>query len=431
VARKQARGKQISDIALIAAFFALALAVSLPSAQQQKGKAAPPAKAAAPAKAAESAVSKVETEIKQTQGALDSIKTELEKGRAKFKELQSEEGNYLSRLEQLEKNISISGQYMELVQSRIDTTEKTLELLGDSLSRAEANLLSARERMKQRLRMAYMTGEMNGLQMLLSAKNPTEFIYRVRYFQEINRYDRRLAETIRESIASVNEKKTAQEESRLALVKLLNEKKDELAAQRAEESSRRSVLNEIRTNKTAIAAMVSELEEAQRELDAIIKVLEERKKRVSEEERKAREEQERKAAVTFERRKGKLSWPVRGEVTSKFGKVVHPVYKTIIMNNGIDIAASKGTSVKSVAQGTVAHVGSMRGLGRLVIVDHNGGFLTIYAHLDEINVTQNQNVSIGTEIGTVGETGTAGGAKLHFEIRKAAESMDPEEWLER
>jgi septal ring factor EnvC (AmiA/AmiB activator) len=229
----------------------------------------------------------------------------------------------------------------------------------------------------------------------------------------------------------VHEKKTAQEENKTALVKLLDEKKTELTQQRAEESSRRAVLDEIRTNKTALAAMVAELEEAQRELDAIIKVLEERRKRVTEEERKAREEQERKAAVSFERRKGKLAWPVRGEVASKFGKVVHPVYKTVIMNNGIDISARKGTSVKSVAQGTVAHIGSMRGLGRLVIVDHNGGFLTIYAHLDEINVAQDQNVSTGTEIGTVGETGTAGGAKLHFEIRKAAESLDPEEWLER
>ncbi len=70
--------------------------------------------------------------MNKTQGALDSIKAELERGRLRFKELQHEEGNYLSRLEQIEKNIYSSGKYADLVQKQIDTTEITLVTLGDS-----------------------------------------------------------------------------------------------------------------------------------------------------------------------------------------------------------------------------------------------------------------------------------------------------------
>jgi septal ring factor EnvC (AmiA/AmiB activator) len=413
VARKQVRGSQIFGIAAIAL---LAVIITAPLAQQQRAQSVPPA-----------AVSAVDRDIRQRQAELDTIKAQLERGRARFRELQSEEGNYLSRLEQIEKNISVSGRYIEVVQVQIDTTEQVLVLLGDSLVKAEETLHNARERMKRRLRSAYMTGEMGGinrLQMLLTARSPTEFIHRVRYFQDLSNYDRRLMESIRNGIISVNDKRASQEENRQTLLSLLGEKRKEQQAFVEEEASRRVVLEEIRSQKEVSAAMVAELEEAQRELDSIIKMLVSRRRIVEEEE-------ERRAVINFESRKGKLAWPVTGEVTRRFGRVVHPVYRTVIMNEGIDIAARKGAPVISIAPGTIARVSWMRSLGRFVIIDHGGGFFTLYSHFDEIIVIEDQEVAVGAEIGKVGETGTAGGPKLHFQIRQATGALNPEEWLVR
>jgi len=403
------------------------------AANQQKSVPPPPQKAVNQQKQAASALSAsspgvaaVEKELSKTQGVLDSIKAELERGRRRFKELQNEEGNYLSRLEQIEKNIYSSGKYADLVQKRIDTTEITLVALGDSLTKAEADLRRARELMKKRLRNAYMNGGgVNRLQMLLTSGSPSEFVRRVRYFQDLNRYDRRLSASIRESIASVNEKRLAQSENRDRLVKLLADKKREQQALAAEEAQRRAVLSDIRTKKSAHEAAVAELEEAQSELDALIKTLEGRRKKAKE------EEEERKAAVSFENKRGKLPWPLRGEVVRKFGNVVHPVYKTVTPNNGIDIAAKKGASVSCVAAGEVALVKWMRGYGRCVFIDHSGGYYTLYAHLDEVSVKENAKAAAGAEIGKAGETGTTGDPKLHFEIKLRAESLNPEEWLEK
>jgi len=398
---------------------------------QQKSTASPQKtvnqqKQAASTGSSSPAVAAVEKELSKTQGALDSIKAELERGRQRFRELQNEEGNYLSRLEQIEKNIYSSGRYADLVQRQIDTTENVLVALGDSLTRAEADLYRAREMMKKRLRNAYMNGGgVNRLQTLLTSGSPSEFVRRVRYFQDLNRYDRRLSASIRESIASVNEKRRAQSENRDRLVKLLADKMKERQALAAEEAQRRAVLSDIRTKKSAHEAMVAELEEAQGELDALIKTLEGRRRKVKE------EEEERKAAVSFENKKGKLPWPLRGEVIRKFGNIVHPVYKTVTPNNGIDIAAKKGASVASVATGEVALVRWMRGYGRCVFIDHSGGYYTLYAHLDEVSVKENAKVTAGAEIGKAGETGTTGDPKLHFEIKLRAESLNPEEWLER
>jgi septal ring factor EnvC (AmiA/AmiB activator) len=370
------------------------------------------------------AVSAVESEISKTQGALDSVKAELERGRARSKELTREEGNYLGRLEQMERNISASGKYAELVERRIDTIGNVLAILGDSLTKAETELYNAREVMKKRLRGAQQSGGVSRLQMLLTSRSASELVYRVRYFQELNRYDRRLAAAIREGIAEVNGKREREGENRDNLLKLLSDKRKEQEALSAEEAQRRAVLSDIRTKKSAHEAMVTELEEAQNELDALIRALEGRRKKV-------KEEEERKAAVSFESRKGKLPWPLRGEVVRKFGNVVHPVYKTVTPNNGIDIAARKGAPVRSAAPGEVALVRWMRGYGRCVFIDHGGGFYTLYAHLDEVSAVENSYVASEAELGKAGETGTTGGPKLHFEIKLRAESLNPEDWLEK
>ena len=101
------------------------------------------------------------------------------------------------------------------------------------------------------------------------------------------------------------------------------------------------------------------------------------------------------------------------------------------MNNGIDIGSKRGQPIECVAPGVVLHVGSMRGLGKMVIVDHAGGYLSIYAHLESISVSQDQEVTSGTNIGNVGDSGSLGGEKLHFEIRKSTNALNPVEWLEK
>jgi septal ring factor EnvC (AmiA/AmiB activator) len=169
--------------------------------------------------------------------------------------------------------------------------------------------------------------------------------------------------------------------------------------------------------------MVRELEAAQKELNVLIEQLEQRRV-------KARTEYERGLTVKIEEHKGKLPWPVSGEIVKGFGKIVHPVYKTVTVNNGIDISAGKGETVQCVAPGRVVYIGRMRGLGKFIVVDHSGGYLTIYGHLDAVRVVLEQSVDFGTELGTVGESGSLSGAKLHFEVRKSTASLDPTEWLE-
>jgi septal ring factor EnvC (AmiA/AmiB activator) len=367
-------------------------------------------------------VSHYDREIKRSTRQLDAIRTELEKGREKLKELQKEEGTYLGQLEQIEKNIAASHTYLAMLEGKIDTVQIHILRLSDSLTVA-GRKLSARQRiMSRRLRQAYMQGPSHPLVSLFSAQSPLDAINRVRYLEELNRYDRTLVDQIETSRRTIDEKKRLQQREHEHLEGLHDAKVKEHGALKAEEQQRKKTLREVRQKKESFEAMVKELEASQKELANMIKLLEKQRK-------KAREGTSRQMVATFEKRKGSLPWPVEGPVITKFGKVVHPQYKTVILNNGIDIGADDGDEVHCVAMGTVIHTGWMRGLGKMVIVDHVGGYLSIYAHLREINVALNQKVTPELVLGTVGETGSLGGTKLHFEIRKSSEALNPAEWL--
>ena len=79
----------------------------------------------------------------------------------------------------------------------------------------------------------------------------------------------------------------------------------------------------------------------------------------------------------------------------------------------------------------VLYTGSMRGLGKLVIVDHGSGYLTIYANLEQITVSTGQTLDAGSIVGRAGEAGDEGGSQVHFEIRKSTDSLDPLYWLSK
>ena len=117
--------------------------------------------------------------------------------------------------------------------------------------------------------------------------------------------------------------------------------------------------------------------------------------------------------------------PVDGKIISRFGDV-----KDGISNDGINIKAPLGTPVKASAGGDVIYAGNkLEEFGNTVIIRHDNGLITSYAHLNDIRVKNGTSVSPGDIIGSVGETGDVAGPQLHFEILKDKTPVDPSEYL--
>ena len=113
-------------------------------------------------------------------------------------------------------------------------------------------------------------------------------------------------------------------------------------------------------------------------------------------------------------------------LASGFGMRVHPIYKVKVMHPGVDFSAPQGTPVYATGAGKVVEVKtSLSGYGKQVIIDHGFGYRTRYAHLQDFNVKEGQQVERGQSIGLVGNTGTSTAPHLHYEIYREGERVNP------
>src|ERR1700722_118812 len=126
-------------------------------------------------------------------------------------------------------------------------------------------------------------------------------------------------------------------------------------------------------------------------------------------------------------RGGRFLWPVsvKGKVVERFGAGPNGTH-----NDGINIAAPKGTPVRAADAGVVAYAGNeLKGYGNLLLIKHAGGWMTAYAHNDVLLVRRGETVKRGQEIAKVGLTGVSGPPQLHFEIRRGTKALDPDQYL--
>ena len=124
-------------------------------------------------------------------------------------------------------------------------------------------------------------------------------------------------------------------------------------------------------------------------------------------------------------RKNKFAWPVRGTIISRFGTIGKGR-----SNDGINIKAALGTTVKAADAGKVAYVGNeLKGFGNLILIQHNDGWITAYAHNSKFLVTKGQRVQKGTPIAKVGSTGGVNTPQLHFEVRSGKKPLNPLAYL--
>lgn len=120
-------------------------------------------------------------------------------------------------------------------------------------------------------------------------------------------------------------------------------------------------------------------------------------------------------------------WPIRGSISSSYGVRVLSGRKDF--HAGIDIGGPTGTNIVAAESGVVSYTGYMRGYGNVIILSHNGGYSTVYAHNSVNLVRKGQNVKRGSIIAKLGSTGNATGPHLHFEIRAVGKPVNPLSYL--
>ena len=122
--------------------------------------------------------------------------------------------------------------------------------------------------------------------------------------------------------------------------------------------------------------------------------------------------------------------PAFGRIMSRYGWRRHPITKKRKHHQGIDIASWTGAPIQSTGDGIVEYSGWSRTFGFVVVVDHDYGYRTVYAHCSQVLVSKGESVKKGQVIAQVGSTGLSTGPHLHYEVRKWRKSVNPLAFLD-
>jgi murein hydrolase activator len=375
-------------------------------------------------------------EIRKRQLELQTIRDQIAGLEKKIKEQQQDESEALDLVETYDRKATLVRKLIARYRQEERELQRRIEKTSVDAKQLESDLTFLKRQYARYVTSAYKSGRTRDLELLLSSRSINQFYVRTSYLRMFTAQRRRDAEEI-------TEKKRSLDETRAHVQDQLTEERRLIAEKAAEEdrltslaADRRSVLEQIRKNRKLLQRSIDRQMKAARELEDVIASLIEsdriKEERAEEESRKSHLPLPQPPASkgSFESRRGRLRWPVsQGTVVAKFGNQRHPTLRTVTVNTGIDIAVDPGSPVSAVAEGQVAKIFWMPSYGNLLILNHAGGYRTVYTHLSEITVAEGQRVVEGDVIAESGES--LEGARLHFEIWKDREKQNPELWLGR
>ena len=369
-------------------------------------------------------------ELRYQNDAINALKLELKQLRSKIKTAESRERSTANRLSSIDKEISLTGKLIQSLKYEEEKARKTIYQLKNDILENENKLEALRTRYKQRVLKSYKKGRLTDLQKVFSSTTWRQAIYRTHYLKVISDIEKQLTKKIEKLLVDISRQKIELEVVLRDNLNLKREKQTQITSYRNMRIDREKELNRIRNDKKALKSYVGEKEAGIQQLEKIIKRVLEDKARF-ERELRIRQQQETLKTKSFKALRGQLPWPADGRVISKFGRQWNPKLKTATENPGIDIKGKPGSSIRTVLGGVVTTITYIRGYGTTIIVDHGGGFYTVYSHVTNIQTNVDSQVRNGDVIAYMGDTGSINGAKLHFEIWGKGQKLDPEKWLRK
>jgi septal ring factor EnvC (AmiA/AmiB activator) len=365
-----------------------------------------------------------DTALLNSQQRLLEIRRERQRLEREMERLRGRVHSLSSELQNIEQQVRTTGRIVSELDLQIAAMGSQIDQSTGDLLVAEDALAEKRAILNHRLTEIAKRGRLYAVQVLLAAESFGDLLSRYKYLYLISRQDRQLVR----DVEALRDRVAGQRNSLVDLRDALENRRDERAAENQRfqelERQRERSLRESQREARRMEARLAQLARDEARLNDLIAALERRRRA------------EAAAGATSPARirttdLGQLAWPVEGEIIYRFGRQQLP-NNTVIRWNGIGIAAPAGTPVRAIAAGTVRVAQSLGTYGPSVVIDHGGGYYSVYGYLRELHVRRDQAVQQGQVIGTSGGEGSDQGPHIHFEIRgEGGAALDPVAWLRR
>ena len=354
----------------------------------------------------------------QKEAELKKVKSRIERVRKNVNQDIEKRDRLSVQLRDAELGVQQARRGLEALRAERIASESRLQELEREQAERDRELAAERGALAGELRAAYVNGREEQLKLLLNQQDPAGFGRMLAYYGYFGRARADRIGNIRdklEHLALVREKIAAENER---LKGLESQQENELAALRSAQQQRTRTVQAIESQIKSQGGELKRLESQAKGLEKLIADL-----------RKALRNVPVAKQAPFEPLRGKLPWPVQqGKVLARFGQ---PRAGGSMRWQGMMIGTDRGARVRAPFAGRVVYADWLPGMGLMIVLDHGGGYLSLYGHNEEVFRSVGDAVAAGDVIGAVGDSGGHNQPALYFEVRRGREPVNPENWLQR
>ena len=351
------------------------------------------------------------------QRELDTLRQRIRSLEQQLAEQRSSRGSAAEALRDIEEERQAARRELDRLDAELARARARLAELERDVARRAVELADERAALGRQLRQAYTQGREEWLRILLSGDDPIVGGRQLVYYRYLNAARSEAVAAVRARLESLRSAQAAAAEQSTRLAGLRRsqaQRSDELAGVEAE---RREI----------IARLDRDIEASQGEV-AVLEGQAARLRQLVDELTRALADLPVGDEGGFAARKGAMDWPVRGKTLHRYGQRRADGQ---LRWEGQLIAADSGTEVKAVHRGRVVFADWLSGMGLLTVVDHGDGFMTLYAHNEDLLRELGDWVEPGEAIAHVGDSGGQPRPALYFEIRRNGRPVDPRAWMRR
>lgn len=356
--------------------------------------------------------------ITDKQKALAEVRSRISDLQKKVEADQSQHDALAREMQTVERKIAAANQTVRGTRRKLDEQQRKIRQTQADQKEALAALDARRAGLTRQVRAAYVLGRQGETQLLLNVDSAQTVGRMLSYYGYLQRAQLTAIESIRSRAQELEALSDRLQAQQAQLEQLRTEQEQALAELKGQHAQRGDVLTKLKSRLSGESDNLAQLKEDERNIRQLIeslkKTLADLPPNVSPSDK------------PFTSLKGKLPWPVRGTLLAQYGEAKAGGR---LRWNGHWIAAREGTPVQAVAQGRIVFVGWMHRYGLIVLIEHDGGYFTLYGHCQTTDVQLGDNVRAGQTIAAVGETGGYEQSGVYFEIRKGADAIDPDRWL--
>ena len=355
-------------------------------------------------------------ELDASRERLDKLQKQIRTTLEGLRNKQSESGALSDDLDRLNAEVRRIERLERKSQQQLTELTAQLKAKRRALEKIDALGERTEQQIRGRLVVLYKTGEVGLIRALLTdSESPRDIAEKYAFLSRMVRHDRDL----------LNQYRVQMQEHREVLedLELMEKKQSAVVLRRSREQetlekarrSKKILLAKVKQDAASLEKMLQELRAKAARLNELVKKL----------------ETEGVQPYTgnlagLPAQKGSLLWPVPGKLRVGFGTSRHGELGTLIESHGFDIEAAAGTPVNAAASGKVIFANSLRGYGKLIIVDHGSKYYTLYAHMARFTKQVGDPVAAAE---VIAYSGYEGRDAVYFEIRQGGKPLDPGDWL--